>query len=133
MFFNFERYDLGRVGMYKLDTKFDLGFTEEQFEDIEQRVLSPEKLVLVLKEVIRLNVSQEEPDDIDHLSNRRVRAIGELIQDRFRIGLARMERIIKDRMSTYEIGSLSPNKLINARQHHSQSKYSQQKHWQGCV
>ena len=115
MFFNFERYDLGRVGMYKLDTKFDLGFTEEQLEDIEQRVLSPEKLVLVLKEVIRLNVSQEEPDDIDHLSNRRVRAIGELIQDRFRIGLARMERIIKDRMSTYEIGSLSPNKLINAR------------------
>jgi DNA-directed RNA polymerase subunit beta len=115
MFFNFDRYDLGRVGVYKFGTKFKLGLTEEQYEEKEVRVLSPEKLLLVLKEVIRLNVTQEEPDDIDHLGNRRIRAIGELVQDRFRIGLARMERIIKDRMSTYELDSLSPNKLINAR------------------
>jgi len=115
MFFNFERYDLGRVGVYKFGTKFKLGFTEEQHEEKENRVLSPEKLLLVLKEVIRLSVTQEDPDDIDHLGNRRIRAIGELVQDRFRIGLARMERIIKDRMSTYELEGLSPNKLINAR------------------
>ena len=69
----------------------------------------------MLKEVVRLNVTQDEPDDIDHLGNRRVRAVGELVQNRFRIGLARMERIIRDRMSTYDIESLKPNKLINAR------------------
>ncbi len=115
MFFNFDRYDLGRVGVYKFDTKFDLGYISEDFDKKENRVLSPEKLLLVLKEVIRLNVTQEEPDDIDHLGNRRIRAIGELAQNRFRVGLARMERIIKDRMSTYEAEQLSPNKLINAR------------------
>ncbi|MBP9761085.1 MAG: DNA-directed RNA polymerase subunit beta [Candidatus Magasanikbacteria bacterium] len=115
MFFNFDRYDLGHVGVYKFGTKFKLPLTDEQYEEKEHRVLSPEKLLLVLKEVVRLNVTQDEPDDIDHLGNRRVRAIGELVQDRFRIGLARMERIIKDRMSTYELESLSPNKLINAR------------------
>ncbi|MBT3817176.1 MAG: DNA-directed RNA polymerase subunit beta [Candidatus Magasanikbacteria bacterium] len=114
MFFNFDRYDLGRVGMYKFDTKFNLD-AEDEYEKKEQRVLSPEKLVLVIKEVIRLNVTQDLPDDIDHLGNRRIRAIGELVQDRFRIGIARMERIIKDRMSTYEVEGLLPNKLINAR------------------
>ncbi|MBU0596758.1 DNA-directed RNA polymerase subunit beta [Patescibacteria group bacterium] len=115
MFFNFDRYDLGRVGVYKFNTKFSLGLDDKQLEQMEERVLSPEKLLLVLKEVVRLNVSQEEPDDIDHLGNRRVRAVGELVQNRFRVGLARMERIIKDRMSTYEMDKLAPNKLVNAR------------------
>jgi DNA-directed RNA polymerase subunit beta len=115
MFFNFDRYDLGKVGIYKFNTKFQLEITDEQLESKEERVLSPEKLLAVLKEIIRLNVTQEEPDDIDHLGNRRLRAVGELVQNRFRVGLARMERIIKDRMSTYELESLSPNKLINAR------------------
>ncbi len=115
MFFNFDRYDLSRVGVYKLDAKFDLHLADTDFDSKEHRVLSPEKLIAVLKEVVRLNVTQEEPDDIDHLGNRRIRAIGELVQDRFRIGLARMERIIKDRMSTYELEGLVPNKLINAR------------------
>ncbi|PLX28534.1 DNA-directed RNA polymerase subunit beta [Candidatus Parcubacteria bacterium] len=115
MFFNFDRYDLGKVGVYKFDTKFDLKLTEADYDDKENRVLSPEKLIKVLKEVIRLNVTQEDPDDIDHLGNRRVRGVGELVQNRFRIGLARMERIIKDRMSTMEIDSIVPNKLINAR------------------
>ncbi|OGH67512.1 MAG: DNA-directed RNA polymerase subunit beta [Candidatus Magasanikbacteria bacterium RIFCSPHIGHO2_02_FULL_47_14] len=115
MFFNFDRYDLGRVGVYKFDTKFNLKISEQGYEKKEERVLSPEKLLLVLKEVVRLNVTQEDPDDIDHLGNRRIRAVGELVQDRFRIGLARMERIIKDRMSTYELEGIAPNKLINAR------------------
>jgi len=115
MFFNFDRYDLGRVGVYKFNTKFDLGLKSKEYEDKDNRVLSPEKLLLVLKEIVRLNVTQEEPDDIDHLGNRRIRAVGELVQNRFRVGLARMERIIKDRMSTYELDSLVPNKLINAR------------------
>ena len=115
MFFNFDRYDLGRVGMYKFDSKFELGLNEDEYETKESRVLSPDKLVMVIKEVISLNISQGTPDDIDHLGNRRIRAIGELVQDRFRIGLARMERIIRDRMSTYELDGLLPNKLINAR------------------
>ncbi|MBT4153987.1 MAG: DNA-directed RNA polymerase subunit beta [Candidatus Magasanikbacteria bacterium] len=115
MFFNFDRYDLGRVGVYKFDTKFGLDLKEEAYDDKEVRVLSPEKVLLVLKEIVRLNITQEDPDDIDHLGNRRVRAVGELVQDRFRVGLSRMERIIKDRMSTYELDGLQPNKLINAR------------------
>ena len=115
MFFNFDRYDLGRVGVYKFNTKFNLGLSEAQLDSKEGRVLSAEKLLSVLKEVVRLNVTQEDPDDIDHLGNRRVRAVGELVQNRFRVGLARMERIIKDRMSTYEMENITPNKLINAR------------------
>ena len=111
MFFNFDRYDFGKVGRYKINQRFghDLPITKEN------RVLRVEDLAEVVKEIIRLNVSQKEPDDIDHLGNRRVRAIGELVQNKFRIGLARMERIIKDRMSTLDIAEITPNRLINAR------------------
>jgi len=77
--------------------------------------LRKEDLLAIIKEVIRLNITQDQEDDIDHLGNRRVRAIGELIQNRFRVGLARMERIIKDRMSTADINIITPNRLINAR------------------
>ncbi|EKE07561.1 MAG: hypothetical protein ACD_18C00054G0002 [uncultured bacterium] len=115
MFFNFDRYDLGKVGVYKFDIKFDLNLKKEDYDNKEQRVLSPEKLVKVLREIVRLNVTQEEADDIDHLGNRRVRGVGELVQNRFRIGLARMERIIRDRMSTMDLDTIVPNKLINAR------------------
>ncbi|PIR06594.1 MAG: DNA-directed RNA polymerase subunit beta [Candidatus Komeilibacteria bacterium CG11_big_fil_rev_8_21_14_0_20_36_20] len=111
MFFHFDRYDFGRVGRYKINARFDLDIPNTK----ETRVLRREDLILVIQEIIKLNLSQEEPDDIDHLGNRRVRAIGELVQNRFRIGLARMERIIKDRMSTLDVNSLTPNQLINAR------------------
>ncbi|MDD5071345.1 MAG: DNA-directed RNA polymerase subunit beta [Patescibacteria group bacterium] len=111
MFFRFDRYDFGRVGRYKLNRKFGFDIPNNK----ETRILRKEDLVAVIKEVIRLNITGEQEDDIDHLGNRRVRAIGELIQNRFRVGLARMERIIKDRMSTADITSLTPNKLINAR------------------
>ncbi|MEK7481402.1 MAG: DNA-directed RNA polymerase subunit beta [Patescibacteria group bacterium] len=115
MFFNFSRYDLSKVGVYKFNTRFDVPFKDADLEKIENRILSPEKLLAVAKEVIRLSISQEEPDDIDHLGNRRIRAVGELVQGRFRVGLARMERIVTDRMSTYELDSLTPARLINAR------------------
>ena len=111
MFFRFDRYDFGRVGRYKLNRRFGLDLANKK----ENRVLRKEDLVLIVKEVIRLNITKEPEDDIDHLGNRRVRAIGGLIQNRFRVGLARMERIIKDRMSTTDIATLSPAKLINAR------------------
>ena len=115
MFFNFDRYDLGTVGRYKFNLRFGLATDKGTVEPKENRILTKEDLVLIVREVIRLNITQEEADDVDHLGNRRVRAVGELIQSRFRVGLARMERIIKDRMSTQEVESITPGKLINAR------------------
>ena len=112
MFFRFDRYDFGRVGRYKLNRRFNLDLASNQKEN---RILRKEDLVLILREVIRLNITKEPEDDIDHLGNRRIRAIGGLVQNRFRVGLARMERIIKDRMSTSDLASLTPSKLINAR------------------
>ncbi len=111
MFFSFDRYDFGRVGRFKLNQRFNFDFPNKK----EYRVLQKEDLIEIIKEVIRLNNSQKEADDIDHLGNRRVRAIGELVQNKFRVGLARMERIIKDRMSTLDINTLTPNQLVNAR------------------
>ena len=111
MFFDFDRYDFSRVGRYKINARFSLDVPNNK----ETRILRKEDLVLVVKEIIRLNLSQDEADDIDHLGNRRVRSVGELIQNRLRIGLARMERIIKDRMSTLDMVNLTPNQLINAR------------------
>ncbi|MFZ5364757.1 MAG: DNA-directed RNA polymerase subunit beta [Patescibacteria group bacterium] len=111
MFFNFARYDFGKVGRYKLNQRFGESL------DINEgtRILRVEDIVNVLKEIIKLNISQKEADDIDHLGNRRIRAIGELIQNKFRIGLARMERILKDRMTTMDPTVMTPAKLINAR------------------
>ena len=111
MFFDFDRYDFGRVGRYKINARFSLDVPNNK----ETRVLRRDDLILVIREIIKLNLSQAEADDIDHLGNRRVRAIGELVQNRFRIGLARMERIVKDRMTTLDIANLTPNQLINAR------------------
>jgi len=111
MFFRFDRYDFDRVGRYKLNKRFGFDIPNNK----ENRILRREDLIAIISEVIRLNITQEREDDIDHLGNRRVRAIGELIQNKFRVGLARMERIIRDRMSIMDIDSLTPNKLINAR------------------
>ncbi|MBI2415840.1 MAG: DNA-directed RNA polymerase subunit beta [Candidatus Kerfeldbacteria bacterium] len=111
MFFNYNRYDFGRVGRYKINKRF--GFDAPI--TTQTRVLMREDVVAVVSEIIRLNNTQEEADDIDHLGNRRVRAVGELVQNKFRVGLARMERIIKDRMSTKDVLTLTPGQLINAR------------------
>src|SRR3989338_2721133 len=115
MFFNFDRYDLGVVGRYKFNQRFGLPAPREEIAKEANRILTKEDLVNIIRELIRLNISQEEPDDVDHLGNRRVRAVGELVQSRFRIGLARMQRIVKDRMSTLDITAITPAKLINAR------------------
>ncbi|OGL67308.1 DNA-directed RNA polymerase subunit beta [Candidatus Uhrbacteria bacterium RIFCSPHIGHO2_01_FULL_63_20] len=115
MFFNFDRYDLGRVGRYKFNLRFGLDTTEQTVGPEENRIIKKEDLIAIIREIIRLNITQEAADDVDHLGNRRVRAVGELIQSRFRVGLARMERIIKDRMSTQDIDTLTPGRLINAR------------------
>jgi len=111
MFFRFDRYDFDRVGRYKINRKFGFDIPNNK----ETRVLRREDLYAIIKEVIRLNITGDKEDDIDHLGNRRVRAVGELIQNKFRVGLSRMERIIRDRMSTADLETITPNKLINAR------------------
>ena len=111
MFFRFDRYDFDRVGRYKLNKKFGFDIPNNK----ETRVLRIEDLVAVIKEIIRLNITQDPEDDIDHLGNRRIRAIGELVQNKFRVGLARLERIVKDKMSTADLNIVTPNKLINVR------------------
>ena len=113
MFFRFDRYDFSMVGRYKFNQRF--GVKGEIEDTKENRIFNRENLVMIIKEIIRLNNTQEPADDIDHLGNRRVRAVGELVQNRFRIGLARMERIVRDRMSTMDVSVLTPNKLTNAK------------------
>ncbi|MBU0649351.1 DNA-directed RNA polymerase subunit beta, partial [Patescibacteria group bacterium] len=115
MFFKFDRYDLGKVGCYKFNLRFDMDTSSKIVEKEENRILKPEAIVSIVREIIKLNISQGEADDVDHLGNRRIRAVGELVQSRFRIGLARMERIVKDRMSTMDLSVMSSGKLINAR------------------
>ncbi|OGE88293.1 MAG: DNA-directed RNA polymerase subunit beta [Candidatus Doudnabacteria bacterium RIFCSPLOWO2_02_FULL_49_13] len=108
MFFNADRYDLSEVGRYKLNQRLNI-------KDRADRVLTKSDLTDIVREVIRLNNSQGAWDDIDHLSNRRVKSVGELIQGKFRIGLARMSRIAKDRMSLADIETVTPAQLIHVR------------------
>jgi len=111
MFLNLDRYDMGEVGRFRMNQR--LGQNIEISE--ENRIFKKEDLVKILQEVIHLNITQGEPDDIDHLGNRRVRAVGELVQNKMRIGLARMARIVKDRMSTIDITTITPAQIVNAR------------------
>ncbi|MDH4358595.1 MAG: DNA-directed RNA polymerase subunit beta [Candidatus Berkelbacteria bacterium] len=112
LFFNPKRYDLGKVGRYKLNRRLEL----KTKDDISGRVLRVADVIEIVKEIIRLNNDPTaEPDDIDHLKNRRVRSVGELVQSRLRVGFLRMERIIKDRMSIVEPDSATPAQLVNSR------------------
>jgi DNA-directed RNA polymerase subunit beta len=111
MFYNFKRFDFGRVGRYKINKRLDLNVPNT----IDNRVMRIEDLLAVISEIIRLNVTQGPADEIDSLANRRVKLVGELVQRQFRIGLLRMERNAKDRMSMSEIETVSPAQLINAR------------------
>ncbi len=116
MFWNTARYDLGKVGRYKFIQRFAAkNWTDADLDDPTKRMLTKDDVITIIKEIIHLNITQEEADDVDHLGNRRVRAVGELVQNRFRVGLARMERIVKDRMSTMDMSLLTPGKLVNAR------------------
>ncbi len=108
-FFTIRRYDLGPVGRYKLNKRLGAD------PDDETRTLRPEDLLAIVREIVRLNVVQGVPDHIDHLGNRRVRAVGELLAEQFRIGLLRMERVIKERMSIQDAAEATPSGLINTR------------------
>src|SRR6266852_5039540 len=109
LFFNARRYDLGSVGRYKLNRKLDLSIPQSH------RTLTLDDLVCIIRRLIQLNNGHGRKDDIDHLGNRRVRCVGELIQTQFRVGLLRMERVVKERMSIQEPGQATPNALINIR------------------
>src|SRR3990172_5559126 len=109
LFFNPRRYDLGKVGRYKVNKR--LG----RQNATQDRVLVPEDLIAIVREIIRLNNGIGKSDDIDHLGNRRVRTVGELIQNQFRIGLLRMERVIRERMTITDPQETAPSQLINIR------------------
>ena len=111
MFFDFKRFDLSRVGRYKMNQR--LGFNVPN--TTENRVMRLEDLIGIISEIIRLNNTQEAPDDIDALSNRRIKLVGELVARQFRIGMLRMDRNAKDRMSVSDIETVTPGQLINAR------------------
>jgi len=125
LFFNFRRYDLAKVGRYKLNRKLglDLDMTHRSLTTKYMRcnahgeppLENHDDLARIVGRIIELNTGKGKADDIDHLGNRRVRAVGELIQGQFRIGLLRMERVVRERMSIVEPEKATPKELINIR------------------
>ncbi|MCX6729284.1 MAG: DNA-directed RNA polymerase subunit beta, partial [Candidatus Saccharibacteria bacterium] len=111
MFYNFKRFDFSRVGRYKINKRLAIDIPNIT----ENRVMRLEDLKAIIAEIIRLTNTGEPADDIDSLANRRVKLVGELVQRQFRIGLLRMERNTKDRMSMSEIETVTPSQLVNAR------------------
>ena len=109
MFFNPKRYDLGRVGRYKINKKLGTTFP------LESRVLRKEDILNTVKYLLGLSNGQGFKDDIDHFGNRRVRAVGELVENQMRIGLSRMERYIKEKMSLVDTDNVMPASLINTK------------------
>ncbi|MBW7885127.1 MAG: DNA-directed RNA polymerase subunit beta [Caldilineaceae bacterium] len=109
LFFSSRRYDLGKVGRYKLNRRLGLD------TPMQTRTLTNDDLVAVIKRIILINTGEGRPDDIDHLGNRRVKTVGELIQNQLRIGLLRMERVVRERMSIRDPDQVTPLSLINIR------------------
>ncbi|HTA16714.1 MAG TPA: DNA-directed RNA polymerase subunit beta [bacterium] len=109
LFFNARRYDLAKVGRYKLNKKLKLDVP------LATRVLTKEDLVEVMKYLLQLNNGHGDKDDIDHLGNRRVRSAGELLENQFRLGLVRIEKAVKERMSILDMEEAMPANLINAK------------------
>ena len=109
LFFDPRRYDLGKVGRYKLNRRLNVDV------DLDHRLITKEDIIQVIRHIIRINNGVEDPDDIDHLGNRRVKTVGELLQNQLRVGLLRMERTVRERMSTRDIEQISPLSLINIR------------------
>ena len=109
LFFDSERYDLSAVGRVKMNMRLDLDAEDTQ------RTLRREDIVACIKALVELRDGKGDIDDIDHLGNRRVRSVGELMENQYRVGLLRMERAIKERMSSVEIDTVMPQDLINAK------------------
>lgn len=110
-FFDHKRFDFSKVGRYKINRRLGLDVPN----DSEHRVMRVEDIVEIIKEIIRLNHTQDPADEMDSFANRRLKMVGELIKRSFRIGLLRMERNVKDRMSVYDIEEVTAQQLLNAR------------------
>ncbi len=111
LFFDFKKYDMGSIARYKMNRRFDLKTPSDE----AHRVFQVSDFVGILRELIRLNNGEGVADDIDHLSNRRIRSVGELVQNKYRVGLVRTERIVKDRMTVMDLETVTPTQLINCR------------------
>ncbi len=111
LFFDFKRYDMGAIARYKLNRRFGSMIPD----DMKHRVFQVADFINILKTLIELNNGEGGPDDIDHLSNRRIRSVGELVQNKFRMGLLRTDRIAKDRMTIMDLETVTPTQLINCR------------------
>ncbi len=109
LFFNAKRYDLSRIGRLKLNTKLGLDLP------LETRMLTTQDIVEVVRYLLSLRQGEGEVDDIDHLGNRRVRSVGELLENQLRIGLVRMERTVRERMSIHDLNEAMPHDLINSK------------------
>jgi len=111
LFFDPKRYDLGRVGRYKINQKLEMDV------DVEQRTLQGDDVVMATKYLIKLKGGEGYLDDIDHLGSRRVRTVGELLANQCRLGLSRTERLVRERMTLYDqsVDSITPQKLINPK------------------
>jgi len=109
LFFNMDLYDLSEVGRYKINAKLELEI------DISNRALTKDDIVYAVRHLVRLKDSQGGVDDIDHLGNRRVRTVGELVENQYRMGLVRMERAIKERMTLQDVETLMPHDLVNPK------------------
>ena len=110
-FWDYKRYDYSRVGRYKINQR--LGFDTPN--DEQHRTLQMEDLIAIIREIIRLNNTQDPVDDIDSLANRRVKLVGELVQRQFRLGMLRLQRNILDRMSMSDPATVTPSQLVNSR------------------
>ncbi|QLC21988.1 DNA-directed RNA polymerase subunit beta [Parasphingopyxis sp. CP4] len=109
LFFDGERYDLSGVGRWKLNMRLDLDAAEDL------TTLRKDDILAVVKELVDLKDGKGEVDDVDNLANRRVRSVGELLENQYRVGLLRMERAVKERMSSVDVSTVMPNDLINAK------------------
>ena len=109
LFFDPKRYDLAHVGRYKLNKKLKVNI------DPQIRTITREDIIACIQYLIRLMNGEGKPDDIDHLGNRRLRSVGELLQNQFRIGLSRMERVVRERMTIQDVDVITPQVLINIR------------------
>src|SRR5471030_1657979 len=117
LFFDEKRYDLAGVGRYKLSGKLEKEYPAAglRIPDINKKALMREDMIAVIRRLIKVQAKTVHKDDIDHLGNRRIRSVGELLQNQFRVGLLRLERVVRERMTVQDIETVTPQALINIR------------------
>jgi len=117
LFFDEKRYDLAGVGRYKLSGKLEREYPAAglRIPPIDKKALTREDMIAVIRRLIKVATKQVNKDDIDHLGNRRIRSVGELLQNQFRVGLLRLERVVRERMTVQDIETVTPQALINIR------------------